>query len=192
MARFTLRDDRTMFLFVFRAEHDSAGTFTKSQLRNEVRRHGVGMFPQILTALDDVDDLYFDVVSQIRMDRWSRGRVAADRRRRRLHLAARRRGHRPWRSPRPTCWPENSIAPATTIAAPSTATRRSASFHQDKQAGAERMIGFFAPRTRFGLVGSRRRDSHDELPTARRAVRRQHARRLRTARLRNLAFLKDT
>ena len=27
-------------------------------------------------TLDDVDDLYFDVVSQIRLERWSRGRVA--------------------------------------------------------------------------------------------------------------------
>ena len=32
--------------------------------------------PHILAALDGVDDLYFDVVSQIRLDRWSRGRTA--------------------------------------------------------------------------------------------------------------------
>jgi 2-polyprenyl-6-methoxyphenol hydroxylase-like FAD-dependent oxidoreductase len=32
--------------------------------------------PAILDALDNVDDLYFDRVSQIRMDEWSRGRVA--------------------------------------------------------------------------------------------------------------------
>ena len=35
-----------------------------------------GNVRQILAALDGVDDLYFDVVSQIRLDRWSRGRVA--------------------------------------------------------------------------------------------------------------------
>ena len=34
-----------------------------------------GNAENILATLDDVDDLYFDVVSQIRMDRWSRGRV---------------------------------------------------------------------------------------------------------------------
>ncbi|NEB15929.1 FAD-dependent monooxygenase [Streptomyces coelicoflavus] len=32
--------------------------------------------PDILTALDDADDLFFDAVSQIRMPRWSSGRVA--------------------------------------------------------------------------------------------------------------------
>ncbi|WP_328563197.1 FAD-dependent monooxygenase [Streptomyces coelicoflavus] len=32
--------------------------------------------PDILTALDDADDVFFDAVSQIRMPRWSSGRVA--------------------------------------------------------------------------------------------------------------------
>ena len=31
---------------------------------------------KIVAALDGIDDLYFDVVSQIRLDRWSRGRTA--------------------------------------------------------------------------------------------------------------------
>ena len=31
---------------------------------------------RILERLDDTDDLYFDAVSQIRLDRWSQGRVA--------------------------------------------------------------------------------------------------------------------
>jgi 2-polyprenyl-6-methoxyphenol hydroxylase-like FAD-dependent oxidoreductase len=30
----------------------------------------------MLAALDEIDDLYFDVVSQVRLDRWSRGRTA--------------------------------------------------------------------------------------------------------------------
>ena len=46
----------------------------KEQLRNEFGDVGWES-RDILAALDDVDDLYFDVVSQIRMDRWSRGRV---------------------------------------------------------------------------------------------------------------------
>ena len=33
------------------------------------------MNAQILDALGDGEGLYFDVVSQIRMNRWSRGRV---------------------------------------------------------------------------------------------------------------------
>ena len=74
LARFALRGDRTMFLFVFRAERDNTGTEPKDQLRNEFGDVGWES-REILAALDDVDDLYFDVVSQIRMDRWSLGRV---------------------------------------------------------------------------------------------------------------------
>jgi len=74
LARFALRDDRTMFLFVFRAEHDKNDSAPKDQLRSEFGDVGweCGDF---LTALEKVDDLYFDVVSQIRMDSWSHGRV---------------------------------------------------------------------------------------------------------------------
>ena len=72
--RFALRDDRTMFLFIFRDAHDGTGAAPKEQLRNEFR--GTGWEAEnILATLDDVDDLYFDVVSQVRMDHWSRGRV---------------------------------------------------------------------------------------------------------------------
>ena len=78
VGRFTLRGNRTMFLFVFHSEHPhevgDAAT-GKARLRREfadVRWE----LPQIPTTLDDVDDLYFDVVSQIRLERWSRGRVA--------------------------------------------------------------------------------------------------------------------
>jgi 2-polyprenyl-6-methoxyphenol hydroxylase-like FAD-dependent oxidoreductase len=74
LARFALRDDRTMFLFIFRAEHDVIDATPKDQLRNEFGNVGWEC-RAFLAALDDVDDLYFDVVSQIRMDRWSRGRV---------------------------------------------------------------------------------------------------------------------
>ncbi|MGO9158721.1 FAD-binding domain [Mycobacterium sp.] len=74
VGRFALREDRTMFLFVFRAEHCSAGATPKEQLHDQFGEAGWEC-PRILAAVDDVDDLYFDVVSQIRMDRWSRGRV---------------------------------------------------------------------------------------------------------------------
>jgi 2-polyprenyl-6-methoxyphenol hydroxylase-like FAD-dependent oxidoreductase len=74
LARFALRGDRTMFLFIFRAEHDSTGVASKDQLRNQFGDVGWES-RNILAALDGVDDLYFDVVSQIRMDRWSWGRV---------------------------------------------------------------------------------------------------------------------
>jgi 2-polyprenyl-6-methoxyphenol hydroxylase-like FAD-dependent oxidoreductase len=74
LARCALRGDRTMFLYIFHAEHDSACVAPKEQLRNEFGSLGWES-RDILAALDDVDDLYFDVVSQIRMDRWSHDRV---------------------------------------------------------------------------------------------------------------------
>jgi 2-polyprenyl-6-methoxyphenol hydroxylase-like FAD-dependent oxidoreductase len=78
VSRFSLHGDRTMFLFVYRSDHphdiDDAGA-GKARLRQEFADMGWET-PQILATLDDVNDLYFDVVSQIRLDRWSRGRVA--------------------------------------------------------------------------------------------------------------------
>jgi len=75
VGRFALRDDHTMFLFIFRDEHEGTGGSPKDRLRNQFGEAGWEC-RDILAALDDVGDLYFDVVSQIRMDRWSRDRVA--------------------------------------------------------------------------------------------------------------------
>jgi 2-polyprenyl-6-methoxyphenol hydroxylase-like FAD-dependent oxidoreductase len=78
LARFSLRDDHTLFLFVFRSDqgHDPGELDTrKALLWNEFGDAGWEC-KQILAALDDAEDLYFDVVSQIRMDHWSQGRVA--------------------------------------------------------------------------------------------------------------------
>jgi 2-polyprenyl-6-methoxyphenol hydroxylase-like FAD-dependent oxidoreductase len=74
LSRFALRGDRTMFLFIFRAGHGSTGVPPKEELRNQFGDVGWEA-RDILAALDDADDLYFDVVSQIRMDRWSQGRA---------------------------------------------------------------------------------------------------------------------
>jgi 2-polyprenyl-6-methoxyphenol hydroxylase-like FAD-dependent oxidoreductase len=74
VGRVSLRDDRTMFLFIFRDEHEDAGLPPKEQLCNQFGDAGWEC-RDMLAALEDVDDLYFDVVSQIRMNRWSRDRV---------------------------------------------------------------------------------------------------------------------
>ena len=74
LARFALRGDRTMFLFIFRAQHDDTGVAAKRTAAQPVWRRGWES-RDIVATLDDVDDLYFDVVSQIRMDRWSHDRV---------------------------------------------------------------------------------------------------------------------
>jgi 2-polyprenyl-6-methoxyphenol hydroxylase-like FAD-dependent oxidoreductase len=78
VGRFPLRGDRTMFLFVFHSDPAAdPGELTarKALLRREFGDAGWEC-PQILATLDGVDDLYFDVVSQIRLARWSRGRTA--------------------------------------------------------------------------------------------------------------------
>lgn len=78
VARFALREDRTLFLFVFRSDDGrDPGTLDarKALLCHEFADQGWEC-KQILAALDDVDDFYFDVVSQVRLDRWSQDRVA--------------------------------------------------------------------------------------------------------------------
>jgi 2-polyprenyl-6-methoxyphenol hydroxylase-like FAD-dependent oxidoreductase len=79
VSRFTMRNDRTMILFVFRNEYMSAPPTTADEQKAELRTifAGVGWeCQQILAAMDAATDFYFDRVSQIRMDRWSSGRTA--------------------------------------------------------------------------------------------------------------------
>lgn len=84
IARFSMRDDRTMFLFTFADEqmHDVPVDSIDAQkrlIRGRFENSGWEC-PQILDALDASDHLYFDRVSQIQMDPeqglWSKGRVA--------------------------------------------------------------------------------------------------------------------
>ncbi|MGZ4582846.1 MAG: FAD-binding domain [Mycobacterium sp.] len=150
LGRVALRGDRTMFLFTFRAGHDDNGVAPKDQLRNEFS--DVGWHARdMLAALDDVDDLYFDVVSQIRMDHWSRDRVL---------LVGDAAGCISLLGGEGTGL---AITEAYVLAgelARAGADHRDAfaayearlrPFIKRKQAGAERYIGFFATRTRFGL-----------------------------------------
>ena len=79
VGRFTLRDDRTLFLFVFAAEPD-ARLFGDPAAQKALlhTRYGDGGWESgsIMTALDCAAELYFDRVSLIDMPRWSQGRVA--------------------------------------------------------------------------------------------------------------------
>ena len=79
-SRFPLRDDRTLFLLVFRApKHRLADSrdmqAQKALLHREFDDAGWEC-AQIFSALDRAEELYFDTVSQIQMDCWSRCRVA--------------------------------------------------------------------------------------------------------------------
>jgi 2-polyprenyl-6-methoxyphenol hydroxylase-like FAD-dependent oxidoreductase len=78
VGRFTLRDDRTLFLFVFAASGASLPSTVDQQKAALRQRYAAGGWecPSILAELDRATELYFDRVSQIRMRSWSQGRIA--------------------------------------------------------------------------------------------------------------------
>ncbi len=78
-ARFTLRDGSALVLLIY---IDDAGpglpdgeAAEKARLRESFADMGWEV-PAMLSALDGARDLYMDTVSQVRMERWSKGRVA--------------------------------------------------------------------------------------------------------------------
>jgi 2-polyprenyl-6-methoxyphenol hydroxylase-like FAD-dependent oxidoreductase len=74
VSRFSLRGDKTLFLFVFRDEYLGEGP-PKEVLRRAFA--GCGWeWPLIDKELERASSLYFDTVSQVRMDRWTKGRTA--------------------------------------------------------------------------------------------------------------------
>ena len=81
VSRFSMRDDRTMFLFTFADPDANTPSDPSSQKVVLGQRFGNSGWecPQILEGLDATDELYFDRVSQIEMNRregsWARGRV---------------------------------------------------------------------------------------------------------------------
>lgn len=77
VARFSMREGRTMFLFTFadaefEIPKDVAGQ--KALLRARFGRSGWEC-PAILQRLDEAEQFYFDRVSQVRLNAWSKGRV---------------------------------------------------------------------------------------------------------------------
>jgi 2-polyprenyl-6-methoxyphenol hydroxylase-like FAD-dependent oxidoreductase len=80
VARFAMRGEKTLFLFIFTTD-DMSGP--DPQDLSEIKTTLSDVFgdagwecPEILRELDGAADVYFDRVSQIVMDRWSQGRVA--------------------------------------------------------------------------------------------------------------------
>lgn len=78
VGRFSLRDDKTLFLFIFAEDADTPmhDLLTQKQLVRTKFGNSGWECRGILDALDDAPELYFDRVSQIHMEHWSRGRVA--------------------------------------------------------------------------------------------------------------------
>ncbi|MEO8742990.1 MAG: FAD-dependent monooxygenase, partial [Lysobacteraceae bacterium] len=80
IARFPVRDDKTLIFMLLRDEHLHGAVPTseperKAALTNAYADMGWEC-PAILSALEHVDGVYFDSISQIRMDAWTKGRVA--------------------------------------------------------------------------------------------------------------------
>jgi 2-polyprenyl-6-methoxyphenol hydroxylase-like FAD-dependent oxidoreductase len=77
VGRVSLRGDKTLFLLVFAEDAEAPAHDLPAQKSLLRRTFGGGRWEclGILAALDATPELYFDRVSQIRMQRWSRGRV---------------------------------------------------------------------------------------------------------------------
>lgn len=79
ISRFSVRDDKTLFFMVFRDEclpagmplHDAARKLALSDVFADLGWE----CPQILSSLQEANDVYFDSVSQIRCDSWVKGRT---------------------------------------------------------------------------------------------------------------------
>ena len=80
ISRLSMPNDKTLFLFVFRDEYLTAESPSNDPERKSVLRNvfaDVGWeCPRILAAMETVSGVYFDRVSQIRMDHWTQGRTA--------------------------------------------------------------------------------------------------------------------
>jgi 2-polyprenyl-6-methoxyphenol hydroxylase-like FAD-dependent oxidoreductase len=78
VGRVSLRDDKTLFLFIFAEDAETPIHDLPAQKRLLRTKFGNSGWEcrSILDALDHAPELYFDRVSQIRMAHWSCGRVA--------------------------------------------------------------------------------------------------------------------
>ena len=78
LARFSMREDRTLILATFLAEHAGADPHDLAAPKPLLRRLFAGdgwECPQILEAMEGAGEIYCDRVSQIEMPTWSKGRV---------------------------------------------------------------------------------------------------------------------
>ncbi|MCK1406161.1 FAD-binding domain [Bradyrhizobium sp. 76] len=154
VGRFTLRDDRTLFLLIF-AEHHSVLPETPASQKALLREiyGGDGWeCDQMLAELERTGELYFDTVSQIRMPNWSRGRIAL------IGDAAfcvsllAGQGTALAMISAYVLAGELAMAGGRYSEAFATYEARLKSYIGRKQRGAERFAGALAPRTRWGML----------------------------------------
>jgi 2-polyprenyl-6-methoxyphenol hydroxylase-like FAD-dependent oxidoreductase len=154
VARVSLRDDETLVLLMCGGERLD-GAPPQDRLPETLRRVFGGMrweVPTILDALDGTDDIYFDRVSQIRLPRWSSGRVAL------LGDAAACPSLLAGEGTGLAMLEAYVLAGELHRAGPDHARafaeyeRRLRTFVAAKQRAALRLRGFFTPRNRVGLI----------------------------------------
>ncbi|QUD89518.1 FAD-binding domain [Phenylobacterium montanum] len=79
ISRFAMRENRTMFLFVFAADQLGGAEPKGLEERRQTLQHTFASmeweWPRIAQALANANDIYFDRVSQISLKSWSKGRV---------------------------------------------------------------------------------------------------------------------
>ena len=79
VARYALRDDRSAFFLILAADHAFGHVSHDVPAQRAALRGAFGGLGwetgEIMAAMDTADDLYFDAVAQVRLPRWSRGRV---------------------------------------------------------------------------------------------------------------------
>ncbi|MDE2602504.1 MAG: FAD-binding domain [Bradyrhizobium sp.] len=153
VGRFTLRDDRTLFLFVFASADDPLPAALDRQKHMLRRQYAAGKWecPAILAELDRAAEVYFDRVSQIRMTDWSKGRIVL------LGDAAfcvsllAGQGSALAMISAYVLAGELAAAGGQYRQALDNYEARLRSFIETKQRGAERFAGALAPKTRWGL-----------------------------------------
>ena len=156
IGRVTLRDDRTLFLFVFTVDVTTRVALTDLPGQKATLRARFGdkawECPQILEALDRSNDLYFDRVSQIRMPKWSQGRIAlvGDA----AYCVSLMAGQGSALAMTGAYVLAGELVRAAGCHAEAFANYESRlrAFIEAKQLGAERFAGAFAPKTRWGLL----------------------------------------
>ena len=155
VGRVALHDDRTLFLFVFTADVTTSVAPTDLPAQKAMLRARFGDKPwecsQILDALDRTDDLYFDRVSQIRMPKWSQGRIALVGDAAYCVSLVAGQGSALAMIGAYVLAGELARAAGRHAEAFANYENRLRAFIGAKQRGAERFAGAFAPKTRLGL-----------------------------------------
>lgn len=153
LGRVTLHDNRTLFLFVFAASAAELPATLEAQkaLLRDLYGRGGWECAKILSELDGTDELYFDCVSQIKMRNWSRGRVALVGDAASCVSLLAGQGSALAMIAAYVLAGELGASQNRYQRAFASYEARLRSYISNKQRGAERFAGAFAPRTRAGL-----------------------------------------